>query len=83
MGPLLMEIWYTDHALKRIRQRRITREQVEVTINEPHVVDQDKIPGRRVANREFGRRRLKVVYAPTNSDVFVITAYWIEAGGSP
>ena len=56
-----MQIRYTRHALRRMAQRKIAKEDVELTLDVPDEVvhgDLDEL----IAIRRFGSREVRVVY---------------------
>lgn len=56
-----MHIRYTRHALRRMAQRKITSEDVQLTLDDPD----DVVPGdmdETIAVRSFGTREVRVVY---------------------
>jgi len=74
---------FTDHAMRRMQKRGITKAQVRETVDQPEIRYPDRVEGRWVHLRTYGQRQLKIVIAPQNHDVHVVTAYWLEVGGKP
>ena len=66
-------IVFTRHALERMKQRSITKEEVLVTIRE-FKAKQDGL-GHLVAQREVDARLLRVFYVERDETLTVITAY--------
>ena len=70
-------IIYTDHALKQMEARGITRAQVQRAILGPDVELPGNNPGTlRLHKRVSGGRELQVIYKPKKSVDLVITACW-------
>lgn len=69
----MFEIVYPNYIKKRMIQRKITRKQVEYTIESPDYVDLDQ-DGRERAHKRFGNRIVRVVYQQTNREIRLITA---------
>lgn len=75
---------FTDHATRRMKQRGITRHQVEETIEQPQMSWRDKeMKDRHIHVRTYERGLLKVVWTRENQDAYVVTAVWLEEGGKP
>ncbi|MBI3287627.1 MAG: DUF4258 domain-containing protein [Chloroflexi bacterium] len=55
----------------------MTEDQIKETVENPQIKYPHKVKGRWVHQRPYGNRILKIVVAPTNSDVLIITAYWL------
>jgi hypothetical protein len=70
---------YTKHVKIRISQRKILKEQIEETINEPDK-EEPSFKGRFLAQKEFGNQILEVAYKRLNGDTVIITAYWLKKG---
>jgi len=68
---------YTYHCKIRIKQRALPKNKIEETINKA-----DKamfgFKHRIIARKNFGGKKLEVVYRKTYGKIFVITAYWLE-----
>lgn len=72
---MLME--YTEHALSRMRQRKISERTVEDALERPDFSFVTR--GVRVAVlRRYGDRFLKVIYEKSNDKIRVVTVYWIR-----
>ncbi|MAH07865.1 hypothetical protein CMI38_06475 [Candidatus Pacearchaeota archaeon] len=70
-----MRFYYTDHARENLIERKIRKEIVEETILNPEEVLDDK-KSRKIAQKIFGNRLLRVVYKGDNKAYIVITAYY-------
>ena len=72
----MMEIVFSRHAKLKLGQRKISRELVLETIDEPEF----SVMGRNFReelHRRFGQNYLKVVVEKGNDKIFVITAHWV------
>lgn len=67
---------YTKHVKIRINQRKILKEQIEETIDEPNE-EQVTYKGRSLAQKNFGGKTLEVVYKRIQEKIVIITAYWL------
>lgn len=72
-----MAIIYTEHALLKLKQRRISRVLVERTLRKPDIVSPGR-SGRKAAYRKHRRLYLKVVFVEERGHTVVITAHWDE-----
>jgi hypothetical protein len=72
-----MAIDFTEHAIFRMRQRRITEAHVEDTIGNPDFSSTTRL-GRWIALKKYGDRFLKVIYEKSNDKITVVTVYWTE-----
>jgi len=77
----IVELIYTRHAIERMKKRRITRAEVEQTINDPETTYPSKGFGGQeknlVSEKSIGNRVLKVVSAPAGKKSrLIITAVW-------
>jgi len=69
-----MEIIYSPHAKKRLRERKISKTAVILAINNPDkelLGDRNRI----IARRRFGNRILEVIYVKENNQIVIITLY--------
>ncbi len=71
------KIRYAMHAGKRLRERRISKEDIEAVLSHPH----DELPGgtpdTRRAQLEIRKGEvLNVVFVPGEHEYFVVTAFW-------
>jgi hypothetical protein len=68
-------IIFTNHALLKLQQRRISKAAVMKTLKSPAY----KFPsysGRMTAYKKLDRTYLKVIYKLEGKDIVVITQYW-------
>lgn len=72
-----MKIVYTKHAKEMLPFRKITKNQVESTINNPDNKSKGK-NDKDVLYKDFGQIFLKVVISKEKGTIFVITEHWIE-----
>lgn len=69
-----MEIKFSAHALKRVRERKISMEEVKLTVREPIETIHAK-HGRKISSKHFVPcRYLVVVYENLNEDLIAVTA---------
>jgi hypothetical protein len=68
------------HALARMKEREITRYQVERVLTSPSETIEVRF-GRRAAFGNINGRHLLVVYETRNGQKDVITAFWITPEG--
>ena len=68
---------YTRHAERRIKQRNLSKTQIEETMLQPDKV----LPGfkkRMLGRRDFSGNMLEVVYRQEGDTTVILTAYWLE-----
>ncbi len=71
-----MEIIYSPHAKKRLRERKISKAAVIQTIKKPDKeLSSDR--NRIIAQRYFGNRILEVIYVKENNQIVIITLYYL------
>ena len=70
-----MLIEYIEHALLRIKQRRIPKRVIEETIQIPDS-KVNTYQNRIAAIKKYGDKFLKVIYEKDKNKTLVITAYW-------
>lgn len=73
MSPAKLEL--SDHAKERLKQRRITRQQVRDALASGEFLGVD-LRGRRMVGKKVRGRILIVVYITAAGGFLVITAYW-------
>ncbi|MCE9582379.1 MAG: DUF4258 domain-containing protein [Planctomycetes bacterium] len=74
-----MQLSFAWHALIRMRERDISEEDIRSVLERPQIEFPDPdIPGRTVAIREVGSRRIKVHFIRQGDGVLVITVYPVE-----
>jgi hypothetical protein len=66
-----MRIIYTRHARQRMRQRKVSEEQVEETLAEPDEIEAGDNGGN-MAIRRYGGREVRVVYSELEEDTYLI-----------
>jgi hypothetical protein len=69
-------IIFTNHALKRARERKVSRQQVIATIKEPGSVSTEG-GGVKLFRRKFSGRTLEVVSEISKNRIIIITLYWL------
>ena len=67
-----MEIYFSRHARRRMRWRRISEAEVEAILAEPDRVEPTR-KGRKNAWRAMGERLLKVTYREETGRVVIVT----------
>ncbi len=69
-------IIFTDHARRRMRERKIARAQVLETIKNPEIeiVEDDNI---KLLRRKFKDKSLEVAVESGKNKIIVITLYWL------
>lgn len=70
-------IIFSDHAKIKIEQRGLTQSQIKMVLENPDFVE-PSYGGRMVAEKNFGKLNLRVIYIEENADVIVVTAHWHE-----
>jgi len=70
-----MAITYTEHANERMKNRAITRSEVEETINHPYFTVPSRL-GRFIVVKKYGDKYLKAICEKSNDKITVITVYW-------
>jgi hypothetical protein len=73
MSPSRLEV--SPHAIERLKQRLITRENVRLCLAEGLLVSAD-ISGRLVKEKKIGKKTLVVVYINELGGQMLVTAYW-------
>ena len=75
-----MEFKLSNHASKRIKQRKIKHEWIQVTITAPDSLESDSedstVLHALLEIPERGFKRLRVVYNETTKPVTIVTAYF-------
>jgi len=69
-------IIFTNHSLLKLKQRRIPKEFVIETIEDPDHI-QTSYSDRKAKYKKFGRLNLKVVYKNEGNDIVIITQHWV------
>ena len=69
-----MSIKFTKHALQRIKKRKISKDEILDTINNPDLLEKD-LYGNSVAQKRIESRLLRVFYFSEGDAKIVITAY--------
>jgi hypothetical protein len=70
-----MIITYTEHAMLRMKHRKISKAEVEEAIGNSDFSFITRF-GRSVALKRYHDRFLKVIYEKSNDKIAVITVYW-------
>lgn len=69
-----MKIKFIEHALERMKERGITKDEVINAINEPDYVGKG-YGNREVAQKLIDGKLLRVIYEKHGDEIVVITAY--------
>ena len=70
-----MAVEYTEHAVFRMRYRRVSKAEVEDTIRNPDFSFVARF-GRSVVLKRYGEKFLKVICEKSNDKIIVVTVYW-------
>ena len=70
-----MTLEYTEHAVFRMRYRRISKAKVEDTIRNPDFSFVTRFD-RSVVLKRYGDKFLKVICEKSNDKIIVVTVYW-------
>ncbi|OHB94748.1 MAG: hypothetical protein A3G17_01640 [Planctomycetes bacterium RIFCSPLOWO2_12_FULL_50_35] len=68
-----MEIYFSRHAKRQMKWRKIAEGEVKNTILYPEKIE-DSIKGRRNAFKHIGQKWLKVTFVQENDKIIVVTA---------
>ncbi len=73
---LINMIIFTDHALKRMRERKVSRAQVLETIKNPEIeiVEDNNI---KLLRRKFKNKPLEIAVETGKNKIIVVTLYWL------
>ena len=71
----MKRILYSEHAIERMYERRIPDKRIEATILDPDLCEQAR-HGTLKAVKQFGRKKLCVVYKDRPSTYIVVTTYY-------
>ncbi len=70
-----MAITYTAHANERMKNRAISKTEVEETLLHPYFTVPSRLD-RYIAVKKYGDKYLKVICEKGNDKITVITVYW-------
>ena len=73
----MKRVVFIDHALERLRERKISKELVMQALNEPDSVDTG-YPGRKIAQKSLNGKIIRVIHEERDDEILVITAYIIS-----
>src|SRR3989344_1579622 len=71
-----MNIVFSDHALLKMRQRKLSKRTVLAVIAKPDQAEKT-YSGREELYKKFRKRSLKVVIVRTNNRIIIVTAHWV------
>ena len=72
-----MRFIYTNHAKENMIERKISSSDVESTINNPNEELTSK-KGRKIAQKIFGNRLLRVIYKEAEKVYIIVTVYFTK-----
>jgi hypothetical protein len=69
-------IIFTDHALRRMKERKVLKRQVVGLLKSPDsvVIEEDKLKS---FQKKFGRKVLEVIAEVNKNKIIIITLYWL------
>ncbi|MCG2689702.1 DUF4258 domain-containing protein [Candidatus Parcubacteria bacterium] len=70
-------IIFTQHALLKLKQRRIKKDLVLETLKKPDKTLLSR-NDRKIVLKKFGKLYLKVVFRQEQSNIVVITQHWVD-----
>ncbi len=73
-------IKFDRHAKRRMKWRRISEEEVYLTLNTPDKIE-ESIQGRMNAHKTIGQRYIKVTYKKFSEEILVISVVDKSRGG--
>jgi len=78
-----MRVTFLPHALEKMAERGVSEEEVRLVVGQPEE-EGDANLGRRYAQKQIGRRRIRVVYNRGADEVVVVTVMFRrrESAGS-
>ena len=68
-------IEYTNHALRKIKQRHLRKEWIQRTLENPEF-KRKGYSNREIAYKKIGKLYLSVVFMKENKNTVVLTAHW-------
>ena len=74
---MLMMIFFTQHALLKLKQRKISKKLVVEALKSPDNVLKS-YSDRKIIYKKFSRLYLKIIYREESENIVVITQYWIK-----
>lgn len=72
-----MRIVFSDHALERIKERRIAKLKIYATVKNPQE-KQLSFKGRDIYKRKYGKKTLEVVVKSEGKIIVIISAYMVK-----
>lgn len=66
-------IIYTKHAIKRIKERGISKSDIEKVIKNPDHIQRDN--NRIIANKKVNKRTLEIVFIKEDRKTIILTCY--------
>lgn len=72
-----MRVIFSEHALRKIKERDLNKMKIIETIESPDYHEFTN-GNRQLAEKNFGKLNLRVIFCQENSFIIIITAYWHE-----
>ena len=73
-----MKIYLTEHALKRIAERKVTKQQLVEAFKKPFATLPTKDPQRRRIMARIGEQTLDIIYVPRRGKMIIVTVAWLN-----
>lgn len=68
----MLKLRYTRHAKQRIKWRKISQEEIQLTLADPDAMEKQN--GKIKVSKSIGKRNLQIIYTKENGQVIIITA---------
>ncbi|MDP3934966.1 MAG: DUF4258 domain-containing protein [Candidatus Giovannonibacteria bacterium] len=69
-------IIFTDHALRRMRERKISKAQVSMVLEHPESAESEE-GNIKILRKKFENRALEIVIETGKNKIIVVTLYWL------
>lgn len=69
-------IIFTDHAKRRMRERKISKAQVSIVLEHPESAESED-GNIKILRKKFGNKVLEIVIETSKNKIIVITLYWL------
>lgn len=73
----MMKVIFSEHALRKIEERDLDEIKIIETIKFPDYRESTR-ENRQLAEKNFGKLNLRVIFCREDSFIIIITAYWHE-----
>ncbi len=78
-GPFKKDkIIWTNHAVERLSDRRMTKDKVAETLEDPDYAQPGKQPGTYEYGKKHGKKYVTVIVKPSDSSKAVVVSCWID-----